>query len=199
MRLATADDQAYASYYELLHAGVRLPSGEQWDRLRGLADVELFGSYRDKIRFAALSADGSWLTHYGSVAFFLSEAMIAHRTTIFVENSALYFKKQRQLGNEPPVLAGSRALWEDRGKLALVKHAAELTVDADAEMCSRILFRAGETSVADVFLEAHIYGSLTRRSFTKVVVKSTTSTSRGILIELSKKLRDTGAIVEGLP
>lgn len=92
LRLAKSDNEAYAAFYSLLHAGVRFPTDSNWDRLRGLADWELFGTYRDEIRFAALSIDGDWLHHYVPVAFELKESMIAHRATVFEENSAVYFQ-----------------------------------------------------------------------------------------------------------
>src|SRR5262249_21699235 len=119
LRLAKSDDRAYATFYDLLHVGERLPNGDRWERLRELADVELFGTPHSQVRFAALSIDGGWLRHYGPVALELKEPMIAHRATVFEENSAVYFERQRKGGHEPPVIAGYRARWADRGKLAL--------------------------------------------------------------------------------
>jgi len=154
----------------LLHGGVRLPTSTRWDRLRGLADWELFGSARDDVRFAALSTDGGWLENYGDVALELAEHMIAHRATVFEENSALFFERQRRSGVEPPVVAGHRARWSDRGKLALAKHAKDLDEASTEGGFSQLLLHCGATSEDDVFVEVHIYGSMTRRSLCRVLV-----------------------------
>lgn len=189
LRLAKADDQAYASYYELLHAGVRLPTGSRWDRLRGIADTELFGTYRDKVRFAALALDGAWLPHYGAVALELKEPMIAHRATVFEENSAVFFERRRTLGEEPPVVTGFRARWLDRGKLALAKHAGDLTPVCTAADFSSILLRRGATGADDVFVEVHIYGSLTRNCFSRVIV-DTQQVNKAFAADLWDRLAD---------
>ena len=61
-RLSTSDNEVYATFYQWLDAGVRLPSGEKWGALRRVTDEALFPGYRDHIRFAALSLDGAGLT-----------------------------------------------------------------------------------------------------------------------------------------
>lgn len=195
LRLATADDQAYATFWSLLHAGVRLPASSRWDRLRGLADWELFGAFRDDVRFAALSIDGSWLRSYGAVALELKEPMIAHRATVFEENSAVFFERQRKQGAEPPIVAGYRARWADRGKLALAKHANDLTPTTKAVEFSSILLRAGTNPGDDVFVEVHIYGSLTRNSLSRVIV-DTTQCDRTMITILQDRLADTAVQVE---
>jgi hypothetical protein len=189
LRLAKADDQGYASFWELLHAGVRLPDDERWTWLRGLADSALFTSYRDKIRFASLSVDGACLPHYGEVSLELKESMIAHRATVFEENSAVFVDRHRDIepadsaaararwgGREPTTFAGHRARWADRGKLALVKHAGELSATSTEADFASILTRPSADPGRpedDVFIEVHIYGSLTRRSLAGVIVDAT--------------------------
>lgn len=196
LRLARSDQEAYASFYELLHAGVRLPDNGKWTRLRGLSDWELFGPARDQVRFAALSLDGLSLPTYGDVAMELAEPMIAHRATVFEENSAVYFERQRKAGNEPPVIAGSRGRWCDRGKLGVVKHAHELTPASTAADFPRLILRAGKTGADDVFIEVHIYGSMTRRTFARMTIAPTAKAKRGIVEGLRDALAAVGVAVE---
>jgi hypothetical protein len=170
LRLAKADSEAYATFYELLHAGVRLPDGDHWTRLRGLADWELFGPAQNHIRFAALSADGECLPGYGDVSLQLAESMIAHRATVFEENSAVFFERQRREGHEPPMIAGHRATWGNRGKLGVAKHEAELAPSSMKDQFCRILARAEASGADDVFIEVHVYGNLTRRTLARVIV-----------------------------
>ncbi len=194
-RLATGDDHGYASYWMLLHAGVRLPEGGRWDRLRGLADWELFGSFREHIRFASLSLDGACLSHYGAVSLELSETMIAHRATVFEENSAVFFERKRRIGEEPPMIVGHRARWVDRGKLALVKHAQELTPTSEPKRFVAMLLRSGATSADDVFIEVHIYGPLTRRSLARVVMDPAQA-SPAMAVDLRDRLAAINVPVE---
>ncbi len=188
-RLATADNQGYAPFWKLLHAGVRLPDADRWNRLRGQADTELFGQFRDHIRFAALSLDGACLAHYGAVSLELKEDMIAHRATVFEENSAVFFERKRQRGEEPPAIAGHRARWDDRGKLALAKHEPELTPTSAPGEFTSMLLRSGATSAEDVFIEVHVYGSLTRRSLARVVVDvDAAQASPAMVVDLRDRL-----------
>lgn len=188
LRLAKADDQAYASFWELLHAGVRLPDDERWTWLRGVADSALFTSYRDKIRFAALSVDGACLPHYGEVSLELKESMIAHRATVFKENSAVFFDKKRDF--EPADFAGHRARWVDRGKLALAKHAQDLVATSTEADFATILLRPStdpQRPQDDVFIEVHIYGPLTRRSLSGVTI-DTARTGKATADDLRTRL-----------
>jgi hypothetical protein len=59
-RLSTSDNEIYATFYGLLSAGVRIPTGEKWDTLRRVADEALFPNYKEQIRFAALSLWTVW-------------------------------------------------------------------------------------------------------------------------------------------
>ena len=82
-RLASSDLQLYSTYYKLIEAGVRLPSGEKWDKLRQLADVSLFGLFNaPQIRFAALSLEDAALASYGECCLVLREDRIAHRASL---------------------------------------------------------------------------------------------------------------------
>ena len=99
--------------------------------------------------------------------------MIAHRATVFEENSAVFFERQRKQGVEPAVVAGHRARWSDRGKLALAKHAAELSPTSTETDFASILLRPSPDPghpEDDVFIEVHIYGPLTRRTLSRVTV-----------------------------
>lgn len=197
LRLAKSDEQAYASYWDLLHAGVRIPGGSRWDWLRGVADGALFKSYRDKIRFASLSVDGACLPHYGEVSLELSEPMIAHRATVFEENSAIFFDRHRDV-EESEGFAGRRARWADRGKLALAKHAPQLSsTSTEADFASILLHPSFDPAHPedDVFIEVHIYGSLTRRSLSRVII-DTSRASATLIDDLRTRLKHVGVFVE---
>ena len=86
-RLANSDRELYAGFYDLVRAGTRIPSDDQWDRYRGRMDEALFPHYKDYIRFAALCLDDKGLINYGECSLVLRNDMIEHRATVFEENS----------------------------------------------------------------------------------------------------------------
>jgi len=130
-RLVASDKELFPTFYRLLGEEVRLPHGNQWDLLRRIADEALFPGYKEEIRFAALSLDGIGLSTYGECSFVFREDMIAHRATVFEENSAVFMKRHAY---EPPV--GHRATWGERVKLCTAK----LAVPSNRG-CRRPIFR----------------------------------------------------------
>lgn len=71
LRLANSDHELYATFYELIEGGVRMPVGDEWDFRRQSADLALFPGYFKHIRFAALSLDGIGLSTFGSCSIML--------------------------------------------------------------------------------------------------------------------------------
>jgi hypothetical protein len=165
-RLASSDRQLYATYYQLLDAEVKLPAGDVWDPLRRLADEALFPGYKKKIRFAALSLDGMGLLGYGECSLVLKEEMIAHRASLLEGNSALLMRNWAY--NVP---AGSRAVWNERGRLCVAKLAARLRPETTEADFASLLLRPGVSPEDDEFVEVHIWGPMSSRTFARVVLR----------------------------
>lgn len=165
-RLVTSDQELIPSYYGLLAGQVRLPHGNQWDGLRGIADEALFPGYREHIRFAALSLDGKGLSSYGECSFVLSDHMIGHRASVYEENSAVSMEKH---GYKPP--AGHRATWADRARLCVVKLASMIRAGTLRNQFAPLLLGTGTTSKEDRFVEVHVWGPMTIRSIERILVK----------------------------
>jgi hypothetical protein len=163
-RLASSDNQLYSTYYKLIEAEVRLPSGDKWDKLRRLADAALFPLNERHIRFAALTLDEKGAS-YGESFLVLREDMIAHRASVFEDNSAIYLDKRGY--DVPP---GLRAPWEERAMLCVAKLAGQLQADTPPAHFAGVLLRQGATSEGDTFIEVHIWGSMTRRTLDEVVI-----------------------------
>lgn len=169
-RLSTSDSEVYATFYQWLEAGVRLPSGGKWDTLRRVTDEALFPGYREHIRFAALSLDGAGLKNYGDYFAVLRPEMIAHRATVFEENSVLFMKHRGVRMDEAHGLPrGHRATWEERGKLCVAKLADRIDAAAPPGAYSGILLRQGSTSEDDDFVEVHVWGPMTIRTLERVI------------------------------
>lgn len=169
--LGRNDRQLFGTYYGLFEGGVKLPATDDWRGRRELADTVLFGSFiKNEIRHAALSLHGEGLQSFGPCSWVLAERMIDFRASVFEENSA-NFLKRKGLKNidKPPV--GFRANWASRGLLALAKLADRLKKSTQEAEFPQVLLAAGATSEADDFVEVHIYGSMSYRTFDRLVVR----------------------------
>lgn len=197
-RLATSDHQGYASFYELVEAEVRLPEGNEWDVWRCTADTFFFPNYGKHIRFAALTLNGCGLPHYGDVFLVLKDAMIAHRTTVFESNTTEFAIQQKlTIANAPGKIRGRRALWASRGRLAVAKHGGELTELTTSDQLAKLVLRSGPSGGRDdVFLEAHIYGSITIRTCERVVVQRAKVPSEATRQALRERLTKFGVPLE---
>jgi hypothetical protein len=198
-RLATGAHELYATFYELVDSGIRLPFGGKWDLLRRIADDAMFLNYERRIRFAALTLDSVGLSNYGECSLILRDDMIRHRASVFEENSVLFVKSHLDLRADDPTRLprGYRANWRDRPKLCVSKLAARLDRDSRSESYAGILLRQGKSSEEDEFVEVHIWGPLTIRSIERVVVrKEGRNPSRAILGALRQRLERFGIELE---
>jgi len=190
-RLISSDKQLNATYYELLEAGVRLPSGNEWDAIREVVDSALFPYYKKYISFGALSLEGIGFSNYGECSLILDEHMIAHRATVFEENSIIFMKKHNismSKANELP--PGYRALWAERNKLCIAKLADNLSPTTGKETYPEILMKEGKTSTADSFVEVHIWGPMTKHTLKQLLINNPKrKTSRVILKAMSEELK----------
>jgi hypothetical protein len=191
-RLASSDRELQSTFYALLEAEVRLPAGDKWDRLRGLADEALFGKSRSKIRFAALTPDGRGLLHYGDCALVLREDMIAHRASVYEGNSAVFLYIYNY---EPPL--GFRAIWKERAKLCVAKLADSLQPSTSEDYLPAMLLSDGVTPEDDSFVEVHIWGPLSIYCLKRGVVRETQG-SRPLLPVLRELFEKAGLDLEVL-
>jgi hypothetical protein len=186
LRLANSNKQLYATYYQLTEAGVRLPEGDQWDTLRELADTVIFPGYKKEIRFAALSLDGVGLTNYGSCSIVFRDRMIAHRASVFEENSALFVKRQIKMSGNPNMPKGYRATWDGRAKLCVAKLAGKVDSATHSDKYSGLLIKQGATSENDEFIEVHIWGPMTALTMERVIVTDPKPRHRAIIVRAIK-------------
>jgi tetratricopeptide (TPR) repeat protein len=94
-----------------------------------VAETALFGDqYKKRIHYAALTLDGRALSSYGECSVLLRESMIAHRSSVFEQNSLLFMKRHNvKLFEVDRLPVGHRAAWADRGRLAVAKLASQIT------------------------------------------------------------------------
>src|SRR6185295_8695203 len=98
-RLAVSDRELYSSYYQRIDAEHQSPSLDDWDHRRRVADEAIFPGYKEAIRFAALTLDGEGVASYGGQEpegfcfLVLRNQMIAHRASVFEDNSTVVFER----------------------------------------------------------------------------------------------------------
>ncbi len=197
LRLATADHNLYSTYYQQLESDLRVPEGSKWDLLRPLTDETLFGNYKKHVRFGALSLDGLGLMNYGECSWVLRDDMIAHRASVFEENSVKFLERHwARLGKTRDLPAGHRATWKERSKLCVAKLANQIDGATTATDFPGMLLKSGPVAEDDDFVEVHIGGSMTVRTFKRVIIHSR-ARRNAIGKELRRKLELMSVAVEG--
>lgn len=178
-RLANSHTKLHSGYYRNLKAGNILPDPDsKWDTMRLPVDDKLFPYYREDIFFAALTLNEVGLAHYGDCSVVLREDRIAHRASVFEENSVV-FMDTRKIGVTEDLPAGYRAVWSERGRLSVAKLADQLNKNSQPAEFSAVLLKSGTGMGADdAFVEVHIYGSMSVYTMEKVSVKKPRKNSR---------------------
>lgn len=187
LRLAASTRQLYATYYQLIQAGVRLPDGDDWDIVRELADTVLFPHYKQEMRFGALSLDCRGLPNYGECSIVLRDDLIADRTSVFEENSALFMERHDiKISRKPNLPKGYRTTWADRARLGVAKLHGRFDSTTTPDKYSRILLSAGGSSEDDDFIEVHIFGPMTVLTMEQVIVIAPQASKRATITRAIK-------------
>ncbi len=190
LRLAEGEHSIYGTYHQMTNSGLRIPEGSKWDPLRNIADDALFGSYKKEIRFAALSLDGLGIARYGDCFWVLREEMIAHRASVFEENSVMFLVRRGiRISQVSKVPAGYRATWEERSKLCVAKLGGKIDGHTSAGDFRELLLRQGSTPEEDEIVEVHVGGPMTVRTLERVILKRGTrrsTTGKALCAKLEK-------------
>ncbi|MEK7793903.1 MAG: hypothetical protein AAB353_05205 [Candidatus Hydrogenedentota bacterium] len=204
-QLSNADNVVYATYHQLAESGVVLAVDDDWDRPRQIADITLFTNYHREVRFGALSTDGTGLPHYGDFSMELREDFIAHRTSVLEENAVKFLDKRagNLLDPKTRVPRGFRAPWATRSQVGIAKLADQLKADTSTDDIAKLILIPGPDSARDEFIEAHVFGPITRRTIGRVAFTGIRSKGRStrekyvILKGLQKRLENVGIDVQG--
>ena len=150
--LLSSDDVLYATFHQLVTAEARQPEDNEFDRARPGVDATLFPHYHEQIRFAALSLDGRGAGSYGGCSIVLKESIIAHRTTVFEENSLVFCRRHRVVAGGP-LPPGYRAVWDERARLAAAKLYKEIDDQTGPDDFPKLLLKQAGKTGQDDFIE----------------------------------------------
>lgn len=200
MLLATGLVDFYPTYHQMAElrilAGPSKPGDPDWDVLRPETETPLFGEeFKKSIHHAALTLDGSGLSSYGECTVLLRESMIAHRASVFDENSILFMKHHGiTIFDSDKLPCGFRAVWSERGRLAAAKLAHRIDAHTTAGQLPKILIRPGSVPLQDDFIEVHVFGSLTPHSFERVFYSSSAAGKTGRKHKRSRPRRGSSSL-----
>lgn len=193
--LVSIQNAMMITFHGQVRAGSRIPENNEWDRGRISAEGTIHADYYDEINYAALSLDGLGVEGFGGYSITLKEPLIAKRATAFEENCFTFCQRHGVIaGTAPP--PGYRAIWSDRGLLAMAKLHSRLSPGMTADKFPAILLSQGTGRENADFIEVHIYGRLHPGAFERVVgPPPTRSQDRVLWRECKKALKTLGAEV----
>lgn len=165
-RATATGTQIYETYHDLERLRLRMSVDDEldWQKLRPQAEIELLGTHihLDKIHYACLSLDGIGLSSYGECTVQLADNMIAHRATCFEGNTAVIFDKFHDFS------AHLRCEWDDRHRICVAVFSDYIESSTDKAKYPAILLEVGARSEDDRFIEVHVFGSMTTKTFQSV-------------------------------
>lgn len=174
--IASGQVELFSTFYELHRLRIAnrpsLPGETEWDSLRPKIEGFLFGDdCKQEIIHAALSLSERSLDRYGECHLVLRETHVAHRTSVFEENSVAFFiRRQITIKDAEGAIRGFRAAWKDRHLLAVAKLEQMLQPTTLSTDFPGILLKNGATGADDDFIEVHLFGTITLRSVEKLTI-----------------------------
>jgi hypothetical protein len=113
--------------------------------------------------------------------------MIAERTSVFEENSALFVERHDvKISRKPNIPKGYRAVWTQRAVLAIAKLHGRIDSATTPDKYSEILLKPGASSEEDDFIEVHIFGPMTVLTMEQVTVMAPRASKRATILRAIK-------------
>ena len=117
--------------------------------------------------------------------------MIAHRASVYEENSASFLKKHAYA---PPL--GHRATWEERAKLAVAKLGGEIDASTTPGQLAGVLLGIGANPKEDRFIEVHIWGPMSLRTVERILLTAARKGQRAARKAIQDRLKEVGLLLE---
>lgn len=184
----------FETYYDLERLKNRTEDsfGLDWSRLRTQAEIELLGDDHnvEQLHYACLSIEGVAL-NYGDCIVTLASSMAAHRVSCFEGNTAVLYHQNRNFD------AQLRSNWDNRHEICVAMFAGDILSGATRVDFPTILVQKGKTPLEDRFVEVHLFGPITVRTFEHVHIdRSKHNTRESVFAEaIADKLRASGVEV----
>lgn len=196
------ENEDYLSYQRAVEQGKRAKADFENDQNRCVVESAFYGYDGRNIVYAALALDEKGLESYGNVSVVLRTEDIEARTTVFETNTYFLFDELVAKGWRVRELmpAGYCGTWNDRAKIAAIKHGAQIGENQGVADFAALILRSDGDRKNDVLLELHIFNQVSPYQFEKVNMElKTASKFKRVESKLLKlKLADLGATVSGI-
>ncbi len=171
--------QDYLPYRMAVEQGKRGKKLFLQDKDRCVVEDSFYGIDGGKIVYAALALDDNGLMSYGKQTIVLKTKNIAQRTTMFERDTYFLFDDfvNRGWKVRGTIPVGHSAIWEDRGKLAVCKHGAELAASDPKPDFAALILQPETDQIGDEFLELHIFNKVNPVVFDRIIIREKPKTS----------------------
>jgi hypothetical protein len=195
VRVCEEDNELFSNYYQLSKS-VTLQNNELWDPRRQSTDPLFFTGYHEELSFAALTIDDTGLPNYGDCSVVYRTYLIAHRASLFEENTTA-FRIRERIVEADEIPKGHRSTWNDRVMLCIAKLEKAIDTTLTPDKYSSLLMSSGATGAKDKFVEVHIYGPITIRTVGKITftVKKRNKAEQAIIKSIKNKAGYFGVTV----
>jgi hypothetical protein len=185
--------QLYTTYQLAVRSETRKAATESNDRERLSVEGLFFGTYGEKIRYGALSADGRGIKSYGEYSLRLKNVAVKDRASLLEENTYPFAKRHGMIAGSS-IPAGYRSTWSERHKLAVAKLGSLVSAATTEKEYPQLLLTNGITRDSDKFIEVHIYGPMDGNAVETVTGKSIMrkQPDRGLAAEIKVYLKQAG-------
>ena len=188
--LLSSESAVYNSFYNQVSSGGRRAEVTDVETHRQVTDARMFPNYHKDVCFAGLSLDGRGVVSYGACSLVLKSNVIAHRATVFWENTVDFCNRECP-DQKKPIPPGYRATWPRRALLASVKAEPRLDPRPTLAQFPRILMDG------DQFVEVHVFGPFTRESFDRLLIaKPATKIDRVMVAAIRDVIRKDGLAIK---
>lgn len=190
IELIGSDNMLIATFAKQVRQGARLAENNSWDRGRESAESAVHPQYSDEIHYAVLSLTSLGAPYYGNCHIVLTSELIEKRTSLFEENPFLFMNRHQVIAGVR-IPEGYRAVWSNRGMLAVAKlHSKIESTTTDANYQNILI--SGDGPEVD-FIEAHIYGAIHAKTFSKITFFGQQSAvDKALLKAHRRKIKELG-------
>jgi hypothetical protein len=188
----------FTNFHNELASNQRIGSSNGYDQIRNSVDALLFPEYLNEISFASLSLDGCGDRYYGGISVQIQTDAIESRVTAFHENS-IEFVRSKGIGAGSQLPLGFRSSWDNRAKLAAIKHVEVLKGYPHEDEFASILLKSSqpETKVDGDYIELHIYGGLMAEAMESIRMTPQTNPAEALLMKTAvRKANQRGLPIE---
>lgn len=195
--------EKYLNYYERKQEKIDDPPSRIANQNRQIVDGYAYAEYGRKLRFAAMAMDTRGLPSYGPVTMVLKSELVESRGSLLERNSYHFVTEHccKAVGDSPfpfqQAPMGYRADWANRHRLALAKHAADLTPGMNSGDFDALILSPGEGGGSnarrhDRFVEIGIYDSFGMEGVREIHAPSKASNDENddVLADAIEKMKE---------